>query len=53
MSYKSHAGATKGPAPEHFEIINQAQLQDACYDKPGLCLITLLDGRSDTANQHR
>jgi hypothetical protein len=53
MSYKVHAGATQGPAPEHFEIRSQEQLQAACYDKPGLCLITLLDGRADTANQHR
>ena len=53
MAYKSHAGATKGPAPQDFEITTQSQLQSACYDQPGLCLITMLDGRSDTANKHR
>lgn len=53
MAYKSHAGATKGPAPQDLEIRSQAQLQSACYDQPGLCLITLLDGRSDNANKHR
>lgn len=53
MSYKTHAGATKGPAPEDFEIRTNSQLQSSCYDKPGLCLVTLLDGRSDLANKHR
>lgn len=36
-----------------LDIHNQAQLQDVCYDKPALCLIVLLDGTSDTANQYR
>lgn len=53
MSYKTHAGATKGPAPGDFEIRTNTQLQSSCYDKPGLCLVTLLDGRSDLANKHR
>jgi hypothetical protein len=53
MSYQAHAGATEGPAPEHFEILTQTQLQSACYDKPGLCMITLLDGHSEAVNQHR
>lgn len=53
MSYQTHAGATEGPAPEHFEIRTQTQLQSACYDKPGLCMITLLDGHSEAVNQHR
>lgn len=51
MSYKAHAGATTGPAPEDFEVRSQEHLESACYDKPGLCLLTLLDGRSDTANK--
>jgi hypothetical protein len=53
LAYKTHAGATKGPAPPDFEIRTQDQLESACYDQPGLCLITLVDGRSSAANKHR
>lgn len=53
MAYKVHAGATQGPAPEDFEVRSQLQLQAACYNKPGLCLLALLDGRSTELNKHR
>jgi hypothetical protein len=53
MAYKSHAGATTGPAPQDLEIRSQSQLQSACYDQPGLCLLTMVDGHSEQANKHR
>eukprot|EP00879_Flechtneria_rotunda_P014908 GHRR01015576.1.p1 GENE.GHRR01015576.1~~GHRR01015576.1.p1 ORF type:complete len:609 (+),score=148.82 GHRR01015576.1:560-2386(+) len=49
----NHAGSTAGPSPEHFEVHNQQQLQQACYDKPSLCMILLLGGRSCDANKHK
>ncbi|WIA14176.1 hypothetical protein OEZ85_002717 [Tetradesmus obliquus] len=54
MAYKRHAGATPAPEAHDLDIHTQAQLQAACYDKPSLCLMTLLDGSSgSTANKAR
>lgn len=49
MAYKRHAGATPAPEAHDLDIHKQAQLQAACYDKPSLCLMTLLDGSSGSA----
>lgn len=53
MAYKSHAGSQPPPTPDDFEIHSQAQLQEACYDKPSLCMLVLLDGGSDTVNKYK
>eukprot|EP00878_Enallax_costatus_P011712 GHUV01012227.1.p1 GENE.GHUV01012227.1~~GHUV01012227.1.p1 ORF type:complete len:637 (+),score=223.38 GHUV01012227.1:909-2819(+) len=53
MAYKSHAGSQPPPTPNDFEIRTQAQLKESCYDKPSLCMIVMIDGRSDMVNKYK
>jgi len=47
------SSSSDGPLSENLDISSQQQLQKACYDKAGLCMLVLLDGQADEVDLHK